>query len=306
LAPPCECKNREIKLLPFENGASRGAMAYLKVEKPRFLFLEGSTSAVAVADVATVALPGASAARAGTSAAHAASSVDRLAAGTPTSAPGARSSAASVALGEGGAGSHLSGGPAPCRFLPPLPLPTTSTPTSPREKVPAAHATGIPRPFVPGAPTAGSSTPSYTPPAPAPAAAPRARARARGVDGSDRAAFTVTLCWEERNVRVAATRGGRVKVKGEEPTHWRGVGKHNERPGAVVAVPYSLEADGAPRPRGRVLQGEAVVYQPRARWRHRVGRLIHLKDAELALHERDDPPVVEVREDRSCAQPSIR
>jgi hypothetical protein len=85
-------------------------MAYLKVEKPRFLFLEGSTGAVAAADVTTVALPD-------TSAAHIASSVDRLAASTPAPAPGARSSAASATLGEGGAGSHLSGGPAPVAFF---------------------------------------------------------------------------------------------------------------------------------------------------------------------------------------------
>jgi hypothetical protein len=31
--------------------ASGGAIAYLKVEKPRFLFLEGSTGAVATTDV---------------------------------------------------------------------------------------------------------------------------------------------------------------------------------------------------------------------------------------------------------------
>jgi hypothetical protein len=37
------------------------------------------------------------------------------------------------------------------------------------------------------------------------------------VGGSDRAAFTVTLCWEERNVRVAAARGGRIKEKGKSP-----------------------------------------------------------------------------------------
>jgi hypothetical protein len=34
---------------------------------------------------------------------------------------------------------------------------------------------------------------------------------------SDRAAFTVTLCWEEQNVRVAAIRGGRKKEKGKRP-----------------------------------------------------------------------------------------
>jgi hypothetical protein len=46
------------------------------------------------------------------------------------------------------------------------------------------------------------------------------------------------------------------KGKGGEPTHRQGVGKHNERPEVVVAMPDGLEADGAPRPRGRILQGE--------------------------------------------------
>jgi hypothetical protein len=65
-------------------------MAYLRVEKPRFLFLEGSTGAEATADIATVALPDASATRAGTSATHAdtfavpaTSPVDRPAARPP-------------------------------------------------------------------------------------------------------------------------------------------------------------------------------------------------------------------------------
>jgi hypothetical protein len=35
--------------------ASGGAVAYLRVEKPHFLFLEGSTGVVATADVATAA-----------------------------------------------------------------------------------------------------------------------------------------------------------------------------------------------------------------------------------------------------------
>jgi hypothetical protein len=88
-------------------------MAYLRVEKPRFLFLEGSVGAEATADAANVAPPDASAACADTSAACAASSVDRPAAGTSAPAPGACSSTASTALGEGGAGSHLSGGACP-------------------------------------------------------------------------------------------------------------------------------------------------------------------------------------------------
>jgi hypothetical protein len=123
-APPCERKNREIKLLPLENGASGEEMAYLKVEKPRFLFLKGLTGAVAATDVATVALPDAFAARAGTSVTHAgasaaraASFVDRPTVGASAPALGARSSDASASLGEGGAGSHLSGGPAPVAFF---------------------------------------------------------------------------------------------------------------------------------------------------------------------------------------------
>jgi hypothetical protein len=88
-------------------------MAYLKVEKSRFLFLEGSAGTKATAVAAAVAPPDASAARADTSAPRAASSVDRPVAGAAPPALGAYSSAASAALGEGGVGSHLSGGPAP-------------------------------------------------------------------------------------------------------------------------------------------------------------------------------------------------
>jgi hypothetical protein len=88
-------------------------MAYLRVEKPRFLFLEGSADAKATAVTATVASPDASAARTGTSAARVASSVDRPAAGASAPAPGTCSSTAFAALGEGGAGSHLSGGACP-------------------------------------------------------------------------------------------------------------------------------------------------------------------------------------------------
>jgi hypothetical protein len=151
-------------------------MAYLKVEKPRFLFLEGSAGAEATA----AAPPDASAARAGTSAARVASSVDRPAAGAPALAPGACSSAASAALGEGGAGSHLSGRPAPHRFPLLLP-PTTSTPTSPGERVPAARTAGTLHLSAPGAPGTGSCTLSSAPPAPVPVVAPRARLSGLGV-----------------------------------------------------------------------------------------------------------------------------
>jgi hypothetical protein len=52
-------RRQEIELQPLETRASGGANAYLKMEKPRFLFLEGSTGAVVAAAVATAALPGA-------------------------------------------------------------------------------------------------------------------------------------------------------------------------------------------------------------------------------------------------------
>jgi hypothetical protein len=40
------------------------------------------------------------------------------------------------------------------------------------------------------------------------------------------------------------------------------------------------------------------------RQRHGVGRLVHLENAESPLHEGDDAPMVEVREDRGRAQPA--
>jgi hypothetical protein len=164
-----------------------GADAYLKVEKPCFLFLGGSTGIVAAADVATAAPPdtstaragtsavraGASAARAGTSAARAASLLDCLATGAPAPVPGAVSSATSAALGEGAQAPTSLGELVP--HCSPPPRPTTSTPKSPGKRVPAARAAETPHSFVLGAPVAGSSSPSCAPPAPIPAAAPRAR-----------------------------------------------------------------------------------------------------------------------------------
>jgi hypothetical protein len=187
-------QNKRIRLLPLETGASGGEVAYLKVEKSRFLFLEGSMHAVVAAGVATATLPDASVVCAGASATRVAPSVDRLVAGASAPTPGACSSAASAAFSEGGAGSHLSGGAAPYRFLPLLPLPMTITPRSPGDRAPAARAAGIPHPTIPGAPAAGSFAPSCMPPALAPTATPHACVRARGVGRSDRAVFTATLC----------------------------------------------------------------------------------------------------------------
>jgi hypothetical protein len=182
-------RRQEFELQPFETRASGEATAYLKVEKPRFLFLEGSADAVAAAGVAATALPD-------TSTACATSSVDRLAAGTSTPAPGTCPSAASVALGEGAQAPTSQGGLPPVAFF----LLSFS-----RRRVLRGRRRGesllLAQPvfFVP-------LFPAHPPPDPSLLLARRslllpllrrARARARGVSGSDRAAFTATLCWEE-------------------------------------------------------------------------------------------------------------
>jgi hypothetical protein len=105
---------------PSKSGAPGENVTYLKLEKPRFLFLEGSgavaatlVAATAALAAATAALADAPAALAGASAACAASSTDRPAAGTSAPATGACFSAASAALGDGGGGFHLSWGARP-------------------------------------------------------------------------------------------------------------------------------------------------------------------------------------------------
>jgi hypothetical protein len=106
-------QSQEAELQPFKTGMFGEATTYLKVEKPRFLFLEGSVGAAVAPVVATAVLPDASTARAGASAAHAVSSTDRPAAGASAPATGACFSAASAALGEGDEGFHLSRGAHP-------------------------------------------------------------------------------------------------------------------------------------------------------------------------------------------------
>jgi hypothetical protein len=73
----------------------------MKVEKPRFLYLEGSADAAKAPVVATAALPDASSTRASASTTRAASSTDRQAAGASPPTTGTCSSVASAALGEG-------------------------------------------------------------------------------------------------------------------------------------------------------------------------------------------------------------
>jgi hypothetical protein len=126
-----------------------GSAAHLKLEKPHFLFLEGSGGAAATPVGAAVVLTGASAALAGTS-----------------------SAAASAARGDGGREFHLLGGSAPRRSLPP-PLPMTTPPASPEGRVLAARAAGTPHCTTPGALAAEAFSPSPAPPSLVPAAARR-------------------------------------------------------------------------------------------------------------------------------------
>jgi hypothetical protein len=130
---------------------------------------------VAAADVATVTPSVTSTARAGASAACTASLMGCLATGTPAPAPGAVSFAASTALGEGGAGSHLSGRAHPPSLSSSL-LSDDEYSEVVREESPCCSCS---RNSLPGAPVAGSSSPSYASPTPVPAAAPRARSRSR-------------------------------------------------------------------------------------------------------------------------------
>jgi hypothetical protein len=107
-ASPCEHTNIKIKPPPLEYRVSRGTIPHLRVEKPHFLFLKGSTCAAGAAGVAAAASPNASATRAGASAVRTSTSVARatpvvgyLAMGAPAPTPGT-CSLASAALGGGG------------------------------------------------------------------------------------------------------------------------------------------------------------------------------------------------------------
>jgi hypothetical protein len=171
--PPCEQRNARLSSSSSNIGAPGERTAYLKVEKPRFLFLEGSGATAVAPIVAAIALAGAPAVLVGASAARAAPSTNRPTAGAHAPATCACSSAASAALGNGGGGLHLQGGAHPRHSPLPPPPPTTSSLESPGERVPAARAAGTPRPTAPGAPAAGFSSPSCAPPSLALAAAQR-------------------------------------------------------------------------------------------------------------------------------------
>jgi hypothetical protein len=151
---PANARMRKLSPHRSKRRGYGGAVAYLMVENPRFLFLGGSADVVAAGGVAAAAPPVVSAARAGASAVRVASLVGCLAAGAPAPAPGAVSPAASATLGVGAKAPTSRGEPIPHRSPPPRS--TMSTPKSSGRRVPAARAAGTSHFSVPGAPIAGS------------------------------------------------------------------------------------------------------------------------------------------------------
>jgi hypothetical protein len=102
--------NTMMSIDPSKSRTHGGNAAHLKLEKPRFLFLEGSGGTAVAPGGAAMALTGASTALAG-------SSTDNPAAGASTLVAGTSSAAASAALGDGGGGFHLSGAPPVALFF---------------------------------------------------------------------------------------------------------------------------------------------------------------------------------------------
>jgi hypothetical protein len=186
--PPCERRNIKLSSSPSKSGAPGENVPYLKLEKPRFLFLEGSGGAATTPVATAVALAGASATRA-------ASSTNRPAASASTPAAGACSFATSTTLGDGGGGSHLSAG-----AHPPSLSPSSSSSDDEFSRVAGGESpccscsrysslscSRCSRRRILLSFLRASRSCSHR-------CAARAAARARGVGGSDHAAFTVTLC----------------------------------------------------------------------------------------------------------------
>jgi hypothetical protein len=190
---PCERKNIKLSSSPSKLGALGESATYLKLEKPRFLFLEGSGGAATALVAAATALTDAPAALTDAPTAHAASSTNHSVLGTPAPATGARSSTTSAALSDGGEGFHLSVGPAPRRSPLPPPPPMNSpessrgSPCCSRSWYSSLSCSRRFRCWILLSFLHAARSCSHR-------CAARAAARARGVGGSDRAASTVTLC----------------------------------------------------------------------------------------------------------------
>jgi hypothetical protein len=175
------------------------------VENPCFLFLGGSADVVVAAGVANASPPVAPMACTGAPAARTPSLIGCPVAGAPAPALGAVSSTASTALGEGGAGSHLSGGARPPS------LSSSSSSDDEYSEVAGEESPSCSRSrnssllcswrshhqilfsFLRAARSCSRRC------------AACARARARGVGGSDRAEFTTITYRERVELRVTMT-----------------------------------------------------------------------------------------------------
>jgi hypothetical protein len=112
--------NTRVNIDPSRLKTHGGNVAHLRLEKPRFLFLQGSGGA-------PVAPAGAAVALVGTSAALAGSSTHDPAAGASMPASSASSAVASATHGDGSGGFHLSGGAPRHSLIPPPPPPPPPT-----------------------------------------------------------------------------------------------------------------------------------------------------------------------------------
>jgi hypothetical protein len=281
---------------------SRGAATYLRVKNPLFLFLRGSADVVAAADVAAAAPPAVSAARV-------ASLVSCLAAGAHAPALGTDSSAASAALDEGGEGSHLSGGARPPS------LPSSSSPDDEYSSVPGEESSCCSRSrnssllrsrrscrrMLRSLLRAARSCSRHC--------AARVCARDRGVGGSDRATFTTLICKteeaDEASKHASILQTGKRR-KGRTPL--------TSGPTRSMVNAQSVASSFRPDLRSMARRARVAAYshreearqQPRLRQRDGVRVLVHLKDAGRPLHQGDDPPVMEVRENAPRSQAAVR
>jgi hypothetical protein len=104
---------------------------------------------------------------------------------------------------------------------------------------------------------ARSSSPSRVSPAPVPPLRGMGsrpgpgcrRIRSGGIHGHPLLIMTI----KNTSVRCKKTE------REEKPTHYRGVGEHDERPEVVIAVWHGSEVDRAPRPRRHILSRKTVT-----------------------------------------------
>jgi hypothetical protein len=220
---------------------------------------------VAATGVAVTAPLAASMARAGASTARVAPLVSCLVAGAPAPAPGTVSSAASTALGEGGEGSHLSGGARPPSLSSSFSSPDDDYSSVPGEESPCCsrsqNSSLLPsrrsrRRMLRSLLRAACSCSHCC--------AAHARARARGVGGSDCAAFTALICREQVKLQDMPTSRVPAEQGRRESTHQRADREHGEHPEGCVVVPDGPEVDGVPRPGGRLLPRSSCISKMRS------------------------------------------